>query len=126
VLIETMHHDGFVRGFVGAPAATVTERGDDVMSDVTSFDSRTGRKVVLFPLDGWDPVEAGVQPGRVVPVDPAEDRSAGFGPGGERAAVDAFAFERRPERLGHRVAAINLKRLINLGLTHGPDGWAIT
>ena len=27
--------------------------------------------------------------------------------------------------LGHRVAAINLKRLINLGLTHGPDGWAI-
>jgi IS5 family transposase len=27
--------------------------------------------------------------------------------------------------LGHRVAAINLKRLVNLGLTHGPDGWAI-
>ncbi len=27
--------------------------------------------------------------------------------------------------LGHRIAAINLKRLINLGLTHGPDGWAI-
>jgi hypothetical protein len=28
-------------------------------------------------------------------------------------------------RLGHRVAALNLKRLVNLGLTHGPDGWAI-
>ena len=27
--------------------------------------------------------------------------------------------------LGHRVAAINLHRLIRLGLTHGPDGWAI-
>jgi IS5 family transposase len=27
--------------------------------------------------------------------------------------------------LGHRVAAVNLKRLVNLGLTHGPDGWAI-
>lgn len=43
LLIETMHHDGVVRGFVGAPEATVTERGDDTMSDVTSFDSRTGR-----------------------------------------------------------------------------------
>jgi Transposase DDE domain len=28
--------------------------------------------------------------------------------------------------LGHRVAAVNLQRLINLGLTHRPDGWAIT
>jgi IS5 family transposase len=28
--------------------------------------------------------------------------------------------------LGHRVAAINLQRLINLGLTHEPAGWAIT
>lgn len=27
--------------------------------------------------------------------------------------------------LRHRVAAINLQRLINLGLTHRPDGWAI-
>jgi hypothetical protein len=27
--------------------------------------------------------------------------------------------------LGHRAAVINLKRLVNLGLTHGPDGWAI-
>jgi IS5 family transposase len=26
--------------------------------------------------------------------------------------------------LGHRVAAINLARLVNLGLTRGPDGWA--
>lgn len=43
LLIETMHHDGFVRGFVSAPEATMTERGEDTMSDVTSFDSRTGR-----------------------------------------------------------------------------------
>ena len=28
--------------------------------------------------------------------------------------------------LGHRVAAINVQRLINLGLTHEPAGWAIT
>jgi IS5 family transposase len=27
--------------------------------------------------------------------------------------------------LRHRVAAVNLQRLVNLGLTHGPDGWAI-
>lgn len=27
--------------------------------------------------------------------------------------------------LGHRAAAVNLHRLINLGLTHGPTGWAI-
>jgi hypothetical protein len=40
------------------------------------------------PLDGWDAVEAGVQPGRVVPVDPAEDRPAGFGAGGEPATLD--------------------------------------
>jgi Transposase DDE domain len=26
--------------------------------------------------------------------------------------------------LGHRAAAINLARLVNLGLTRGPDGWA--
>lgn len=43
LLIETMHHDGFVRGFVSAPEATVTERDQDTMSDLTSFDSRTGR-----------------------------------------------------------------------------------
>lgn len=43
LLIETMHHDGFVRGFTGAPAATVTERGDDLMVDVTTFDSVMGR-----------------------------------------------------------------------------------
>jgi len=27
--------------------------------------------------------------------------------------------------LGHRVAAVNLHRLVNLGLTHSADGWAI-
>ncbi len=43
LLIETMHHDGFVRGFAGAPAAMLTERGDDLMSNVTSFDPISGR-----------------------------------------------------------------------------------
>ena len=43
LIIETMHHDGFVRGFVGEPEATVTRRDDDSMSDVTTFDSLTGR-----------------------------------------------------------------------------------
>ena len=33
-----MHHDDFIRGFTGAPAATLTGRGDDVMSDVNTFD----------------------------------------------------------------------------------------
>jgi 2-polyprenyl-3-methyl-5-hydroxy-6-metoxy-1,4-benzoquinol methylase len=39
LLIETMHHDGFVRGFTSSPAAMLTERGDDLMSDVTTFDA---------------------------------------------------------------------------------------
>ena len=43
LLIETMHHDGFVRGFTSTPAATMTERGDDVMSDVTTFNPIRGR-----------------------------------------------------------------------------------
>ena len=43
LIIEAMHHDGFLRGFANAPAATLTERGDDLMSDVTTFDSLTGR-----------------------------------------------------------------------------------
>ena len=43
LLIESLHHDGFVRGLANEPAATVTERGDDVMIDVTRFDSLTGR-----------------------------------------------------------------------------------
>ena len=43
LLIETMHHDGFVRRFISAPEATVTERGEDTMSDITTFDPTTGR-----------------------------------------------------------------------------------
>lgn len=43
LLIETIHHDGFVRGFTPAPAATVAERGDDVLIDVTTFDPVLGR-----------------------------------------------------------------------------------
>jgi SAM-dependent methyltransferase len=41
LLVETMHHDGFVRGFVSEP--TVTERDGDSMRDVTTFDPLTGR-----------------------------------------------------------------------------------
>jgi SAM-dependent methyltransferase len=43
LLIETMHHDGFVRGFTSTPAAMLTERGDDVMSDVSTFNPIRGR-----------------------------------------------------------------------------------
>ena len=43
LLIETMHHDGFVRGFTAAPAAIVTERGDDAMIDLVTFDALAGR-----------------------------------------------------------------------------------
>src|SRR5436190_22777473 len=43
LLIETIHHDGFVRGFTPAPAATVTDGGDDAMLDVTTLDAVPGR-----------------------------------------------------------------------------------
>lgn len=43
LLIEMMHHDGFVRRFLGAPEIMTTKRGEDEMSDVNSFDSVTGR-----------------------------------------------------------------------------------
>lgn len=43
LLIETMHHDGFVRNHTPAPAATVVQRGDDLMVDVTEFDPISGR-----------------------------------------------------------------------------------
>lgn len=42
LLIETMNRDGFMRGFTAAPAAFLTERDDDVMSDVTTFNAITG------------------------------------------------------------------------------------
>ena len=44
------------------------------------------------PGDGWGVIEAGVQSGRVVPVDPPEDLLAGFGAGRERSGLEAFAF----------------------------------
>ena len=34
--------------------------------------------------------------------------------------------ERNRIGLSTRAAAINLRRLLNLGLKHGPDGWTIT
>ncbi len=34
--------------------------------------------------------------------------------------------ERNQLGLSHRAAAINLRRLLNLGLHRGPAGWAIT
>lgn len=43
LLIETMHHDGFVRNHPPEPAATVFRRGDDLMVDVTRFDPVSGR-----------------------------------------------------------------------------------
>lgn len=43
LLIETMHHDGFVRSHTSAPAATVVQRADDLMVDVAGFDPISGR-----------------------------------------------------------------------------------
>jgi SAM-dependent methyltransferase len=43
LLIETMHHDGAVRHFTGAPDATVMTRGDDALIDVSHFAPMTGR-----------------------------------------------------------------------------------
>ena len=43
LLVEALHHDGFVRHFTEAPDATLIERGDDVMVDVTTFDPMTGQ-----------------------------------------------------------------------------------
>jgi 2-polyprenyl-3-methyl-5-hydroxy-6-metoxy-1,4-benzoquinol methylase len=43
LLIETLHYDGFVRGFVSAPFASVDRVGEDLMMDESQFDSYTGR-----------------------------------------------------------------------------------
>ena len=43
LLVEGLHHDGFVRHFTEAPDATVIEVGDDVMVDTTTFDPMTGQ-----------------------------------------------------------------------------------
>jgi SAM-dependent methyltransferase len=45
MLIETMHHDGVVRHYTGAPDATVEWRGEDAQVDVSRFDPLTGRMV---------------------------------------------------------------------------------
>ncbi|HLN16398.1 MAG TPA: methyltransferase domain-containing protein [Acidimicrobiales bacterium] len=42
LLVEALHHDGFVRHFTASPDATVVERGSDAMVDVTTFDPATG------------------------------------------------------------------------------------
>lgn len=42
-MIDTLHHDGFVRRFVPAPFSSTSSRGDDVMIDTTEFDPITGR-----------------------------------------------------------------------------------
>jgi ubiquinone/menaquinone biosynthesis C-methylase UbiE len=45
LLVESLHHDGFVRHFTSAPDATVTEAGNDLLVDATRFDPVTGRVV---------------------------------------------------------------------------------
>ena len=59
--------------------------------------------VLLFPFARGEVAEGGVDAVGVVPVDPSEDRSAGFGSGREDASLEAFAFERVPERFGDGV-----------------------
>lgn len=43
LVLETMHHDGFVRSFTASPAAVVVERDDDVLVDLCDFDAVHGR-----------------------------------------------------------------------------------
>ena len=43
VLVDTLHHDGFVRHFTAAPDATITEVGRDLQIDRTWFDPTSGR-----------------------------------------------------------------------------------
>ena len=43
LLIETLHHDWFVRHHVQPPFTNMTEVGDDVMYDRSTLDSTTGR-----------------------------------------------------------------------------------
>jgi len=43
LVVDALHHDGFVRHFTEAPDAVVTEVGDDAMVDVTEFDPVRGR-----------------------------------------------------------------------------------
>jgi SAM-dependent methyltransferase len=43
LLVEGLHHDGFVRHYTEEPDATVVEVGDDVMVDVTRFDPVRGQ-----------------------------------------------------------------------------------
>jgi SAM-dependent methyltransferase len=43
LLIETLHHDWFVRHHVEPPFTTVTAVGDDLMYDLATFNPRTGR-----------------------------------------------------------------------------------
>jgi len=45
LLLETLHHDGFIRHFTAAPDATVVEADGDTMVDVTDFDVDSGRLV---------------------------------------------------------------------------------
>ena len=43
LLVDALHHDGFVRHFTGDPDATVVQAADGAMVDVTRFDPNTGQ-----------------------------------------------------------------------------------
>jgi len=43
LIIETLHHDGFVRHHKPAPIENQVSRGNDTMTDVVTFNSITGR-----------------------------------------------------------------------------------
>ena len=43
LIIETLHHDAFVRSFSRTPASSVTRAGEDLLIDETDFDPLTGR-----------------------------------------------------------------------------------
>ena len=68
--------------------------------------------VLLFPLERGDPVEGGVKPRRVVPVDPPEDRPPRVRAGREDAALEALT----KERFGLVVLDINMPKTDGYGV----------
>lgn len=58
--------------------------------------------VLLFPIEGSDVLEGAVEPRRVVPGDPLEDRPAGLGPVREDPPLEALALERLSRKLMQR------------------------
>jgi hypothetical protein len=103
---------------------------DEPITDAERCTTATrGRVIVLHPHHGllaaaraFAATDAFTEPYKQ--HRPMVDRSIAWLVRGSR-RLRYRGIERNRLWLGHRVAAVNLNRLINLGLIHGPDGWAI-